>query len=85
MSVDHKFKGSLRVFPGRGSFDPMVGQRPKLFVLPSWYSTEIHMYGTWFSILYHSLPFLTCSMVFILDTNWTRPNLSEGRRVFVDY
>jgi len=63
----------------------MVGQRHKPFVLLSWYSTEIHVYGTSFPILCRWLPFRTCSVLFILDTNWTRPNLSEGQRVFVSY
>ena len=63
----------------------MVGQRPNPFVLLSSYSTEIDVDGTTSPVLYDSLPFLTCSVLFILDTNWTRPNLSEGWRVFVNY
>ena len=58
---------------GRGSFDPMVHQGFKSSVLSTWQRPKIFNHFL-FSTVYHRLQFLIRSVLFVLDTNWTRPH-----------
>ena len=68
-----------------GSFEPMVGEEFKSSVLSSWPNSPATERFTFSPILHHLLPFLILSVLFILDTNWTRQLWSRARCVIVKY